>query len=187
MRTSQVVVCVIVGFLGLVAFSCGLAGQFTRAKASDARISDNGNTCSYPSSRACALGVIGALCILFDQILGNSFGGCVCCCAKNYTLSSSSKAIAIACLVISWISTILAFIFLLTAAVVNSSLTYFTNDRGSCPYPSSWVFPVGACLALIATLTLLSFYILSRKNLHEPPPPPSTVVQMPYYYNPTKV
>ncbi|RWR87268.1 hypothetical protein CKAN_01620500 [Cinnamomum micranthum f. kanehirae] len=158
MEKNVVLVCLAVGFLGVLAAALGFAAEATRIKVSEVQLA-TADTCSYPKSPALALGLTSGLALLTAQIIINVAAGCICC--KNDPHPSASKwTIALICFVISWVTFIIAFLLLLTGAALNDQRgkgqTYFGDY---CFVVKAGVFAGGAVLSLASVSLGITYYV----------------------------
>ncbi|XP_057546406.1 protein VASCULATURE COMPLEXITY AND CONNECTIVITY [Amaranthus tricolor] len=160
MEKKSLIICVVVGFLGLVAAVLGFAAEGKRIKASQVREIQPG-LCSYPRSPSYALGVTAALSLLVAQIVINVASGCICCRKNPYT-STTHWTLALVCFIISWFTFVVAFLLLLGGAALNDEHgvenEYFSYYY--CYVVKPGVFAVAAILCL-ASVTLGILYYLT--------------------------
>lgn len=161
MKILRILISLVVGFLGLLAAVLGVVAEAKRVKPDDIVVHSNG-TCSYPTSPSEALGIVAALVLLAAQLIANAAPGCVCCCGGLYS-SSCKKTIAIICLVISWITCIVAFSSLMAGAVLSGPYMTTTDSLGniSCSYVRPGVFTGGAVFAILTVLCAIVYVILT--------------------------
>jgi len=159
MKILRFLISLVVGFLGLLAAVLAVVAEFKRVKPDDIVVHSNG-TCSYRRSPSEALAIVAGLVLLVAQLIANAATGCVCCCGHRYS-SGCKKTIAIICLVISWITFILAFLTLMAGAVLSGR--HITTD---CSYVRPGIFAGGAVLAIITVLCAIVYYLLTvgKKN-----------------------
>lgn len=160
MKKSEKVICTVVGFLGLVAAALAFAAEAKHIRAGEVAPMDDG-MCLYPRSPALPLGTTAGLALLVAQVIVNVSAGCLCCARGGPYRASSNRTIAIICLVVSWITFVIAFVLLMAGAALNdqhnASMRTF---NGYCYVVKSGVFAGGAVLAL-ATVTLGIFYYIT--------------------------
>ncbi|KAL3730911.1 hypothetical protein ACJRO7_027863 [Eucalyptus globulus] len=118
MDRKGVMICGVVGFLGLLSAAMGFAAEANRIKASEV-LSAKPPQCDYPHSPAAALGLIAALTLIIAQVIINMATGCICC-RRNPHPSTSSGTIAVICFILSWITFAIVLLLLLAAAALNS-------------------------------------------------------------------
>ncbi|URD89931.1 hypothetical protein MUK42_04761 [Musa troglodytarum] len=73
MEKNNVMVCTAVGFLGLL-----FAAEATRIKVFDVQTTKPG-ACTYPRTRALALGLLATVALMIAQAIINTVSGCMCC------------------------------------------------------------------------------------------------------------
>ncbi|KAK2632021.1 uncharacterized protein LOC104430322 [Eucalyptus grandis] len=155
------VICGVVGFLGLLSAATGFAAEATRIKASEV------TQCEYPRTPAVSLGSTAVLTLLIAQVIISMATGCICC-RRNTHPSTSSGTIAVICFILSWITFVIAFFLLLTAAALNDR--HAAANRydwyGNCYVVKPGVSAGGALLSLATvTLGMISYLALtSAKN-----------------------
>lgn len=156
-------ICIAVGFFGLIAAIFGIAAEVKHVRVHEVVVI--GDDCFYPSNPAWALGLLSASCLLVSQIIANACGGCICCC-KNHTLpsSSTSKTVAILCLVLSWISFANAFFLLLEGAALNGQQQYGQGMIHSCYIIKPGVFAAGAALSLFTCALGIIYYLMATSG-----------------------
>lgn len=157
---KTLIICIIVGFLGLVAAVLGFAAEGKRIKASQVNEIQPG-ICSYPRSPAYGLGITAAVSLLVAQIVINVASGCICCRTNPYT-STSHWTLALFCFIISWFTFVIAFLLLLGGAALNDQHDveneYFSYYY--CYVVKHGVFAVASILCL-ASVTLGILYYLT--------------------------
>ncbi|KAG6650112.1 hypothetical protein CIPAW_06G020100 [Carya illinoinensis] len=128
MERKTLMMCSVVGFLGLLSAATGFGAEATRIKGSQVQ-SPSPSECIYPHSPAMALGLTAALALMIAQIIINVSTGCICC-QKSPHPSDSNWKVALVCFVFSWFAFVIAFLLLLTGAALNnqhSEVMYFGN------------------------------------------------------------
>ncbi|WRX24502.1 DESIGUAL/Modifying wall lignin-1/2 - like 7 [Theobroma cacao] len=134
MERKAIVLCNVVGFLGILSAVTGFAAEATRIQASQVKFISP-TQCQYPRSPALGLGLTAAVALLIAQIIINS--------ATGFTF-------------------VIAFLLLLTGSALNDQhgeeSVYFGNYY--CYVVKPGVFAGGAVLAL-ASVTLGIFYYLT--------------------------
>ncbi|EOY09992.1 PREDICTED: uncharacterized protein LOC18599450 [Theobroma cacao] len=160
MERKAIVLCNVVGFLGILSAVTGFAAEATRIQASQVKFISP-TQCQYPRSPALGLGLTAAVALLIAQIIINSATGCICCKRTRQTWNSNwTKALVF--YVVSWFTFVIAFLLLLTGSALNDQhgeeSVYFGNYY--CYVVKPGVFAGGAVLAL-ASVTLGIFYYLT--------------------------
>lgn len=155
----MVVICAVVGILGLSSVILGFVAEATKIKMS--QVMFNGFNCVRPHSPATALGLVAVLAIILAQIIISVATGCICCCCKRGSHPNRSNWIkAQICFVFSWITVVIAALVLLLASSYNSY-----NSTVRCYVTKPGVFAAGAILCLASVVLGLASYILSlQKN-----------------------
>ncbi|KAJ4720985.1 Protein of unknown function (DUF1218) [Melia azedarach] len=163
MERKVIVICCVVGFLGLLSAATGFGAEATRIKGSEVQITSP-TQCSYPRSPALGLGLTAAVSLLIAQVTINVATGCICCRRSPYP-SNSNWTIALVCFVVSWFTFVIAFLLLLTGAALNDQHgeegMYFGNYY--CYVVKPGVFAGGAVLSL-ASVTLGILYYLTLQS-----------------------
>ncbi|XP_076947321.1 protein MODIFYING WALL LIGNIN-1-like [Bidens hawaiensis] len=157
MESKGVGFCSVVAVLGIISAATGLAGEFTRVKASDISIQDD--SCVYPSSPALALGIVSAVFAIITQVyISVTIGGCRYCCANDPTLNPASKLFS----GLSRAATVIGVILLLAAAALNNkggqvdSYGYFT-----CYVVKPGIFAAGGLALLSAVFGIVAYVALA--------------------------
>ncbi|KAM4069575.1 hypothetical protein ACB094_12G099800 [Castanea mollissima] len=160
MERRVVVICAVIGVLGLSSVILGFVAEATRIKVS--QVMFDGFNCVRPHSPATALGLVALLAIILAQIIVSVATGCICCCCKRGSHPNSSNWIkAQVCFVFSWITVVIAAAVLLLASAYNS----YNNSTVRCYVTKPGVFAAGAILCLASVVLGLASYILSlQKN-----------------------
>ncbi|XP_050206062.1 uncharacterized protein LOC126655798 [Mercurialis annua] len=160
MERKALILCCVVGLLGLLSASTGFGAEGTRIKGSEVQFT-SATQCTYPRSPALALGLTSATSLMLAQVIINVATGCICCKRSPHT-SNSNWTIALLCFVVSWFTFVIAFLLLLTGAALNDQhgeeSMYFGNYY--CYVVKPGVFAGGALLAL-ASVTLGILYYLT--------------------------
>ncbi|KMT16729.1 hypothetical protein BVRB_3g050120 [Beta vulgaris subsp. vulgaris] len=168
LERKSLIICIVVGFLGLLAAVLGFAAEGKRIKASEVSEIQPG-LCSYPRSPAYALGIIAALSLLVAHIVINVASGCICCRRNPYT-SATHWTLSLVCFIMSWFTFVVAFLLLLGGAALNDQHgvenEYFSYYY--CYVVKPGVFAVSAALCL-ASVTLGIFYYLTISSGKETP------------------
>ncbi|KAK6936571.1 DESIGUAL/Modifying wall lignin-1/2 [Dillenia turbinata] len=163
MERKVVVLCSIVGFLGLLTAALAFGAEATRIKSSQVRFTSD-TVCAYPRSPALPLGLTAAVTLVIAQIIVNFGTGCICCKRSPFP-SNSNWMLALICYVFSWFTFVIAFLLLLTGAALNDQHgeenMYFGNYY--CYVVKPGVFAGGALLSL-ASVTLGIFYYITLSS-----------------------
>lgn len=180
MERKALIVCCVVGFLGLLSAATSFAAEATRIKGSQVQFVGV-NQCMYPRSPALTLGLTAALALMLSQIIINVASGCVCC-RKSSQISDSNWKVALVCFVLSWFTFVIAFLLLLTGAALNDQRgeesVYFGYYY--CYVVKPGVFAGGAILSLASVAFGIVYYIslTERKNGVQYPYPNQGVIAM---------
>lgn len=164
------IVCCIVGFLGLLSAATSFAAEATRIKGYQIQFI-NPNQCIYPRSPALPLGLTAALSLMISQIVINVSTGCICC-RKSSRIPDSNWTVALACFVLSWFTYVIAFLLLLTGAALNDQRGEESVYFGTyyCYVVKPGVFAGGAILSLASVVFGIVYYItlMEGKNARTP-------------------
>ncbi|KAK6129405.1 hypothetical protein DH2020_036857 [Rehmannia glutinosa] len=159
MERKVIIVCCVVGFLGLLSAATGFAAEAKRIKGDQVELLSP-TECIYPRSPALGLGLTAAVSLMIAQIIINIATGCICC-RKGPHQSNSSWTLALICFVASWFSFVIAFLLLLTGAALNEQHgednLYFGNYY--CYVVKPGVFAGAAVLSLISVILGIIYYL----------------------------
>ncbi|KAL1547343.1 protein MODIFYING WALL LIGNIN-1-like [Salvia divinorum] len=159
MERRVIIVCCVVGFLGLLSAATGFAAEAKRIKGSQVMF-PSASTCVYPRSPALVLGLTAAVSLMIAQIIINVSTGCICCWRVSHQ-SSSSWTTALVCFVVSWFTFVVAFLLLLTGAALNNQhgeeSLYFDNYY--CYVVKPGVFAGAAVLSLASVALGICYYL----------------------------
>lgn len=180
MEKLRLLICLVVGILGLLAFVLGMVAEANRIGVKDIEITPSG-TCLFRSTPAKVSAIVSALALLVAEVIVNAVVGCVCC-GGTYR-SSWKKAIAIICLVLSWVTFISAFGTLMLGAIRSDQhKTSRTFDYVICSDTSvrRGLFAGGAVLGLVSVSLGIGYYILASevKKLTVGGPPQNQEIPM---------
>ncbi|KAH7571457.1 hypothetical protein ACOSQ2_014243 [Xanthoceras sorbifolium] len=164
MERKVVLLCSVVGLLGLLSAATGFGAEATRIKGSEVTITSP-TQCSYPRSPALGLGLTAAVSLMIAQVTINVATGCICC-KRSPHPSNHNWTIALVCFVVSWFTFVIAFLLLLTGAALNDQHgeenLYFGNYY--CYVVKPGVFAGGAVLSL-ASVSLGILYYLTLNSV----------------------
>ncbi|KZV35980.1 hypothetical protein F511_16962 [Dorcoceras hygrometricum] len=178
MERKVLIVCCVVGLLGLLSAATGFAAEAKKVKSSDVNF-PSATQCIYPRSPALGLGLTAAVTLMIAQIIINIASGCICC-RRGPHQSNSNWTLALICFVVSWFTFVIAFLLFLTGAALNEQHgeenLYFGNYY--CYVVKPGVFAGAAILALASVVLGIVYYLTltSEKNRSGPwgvPAPPS--------------
>lgn len=148
--------------LGVVAFSCCVAAEFTKSKATrDVKL--DGSLCSLRRSSAFGLGITALICLSVAQIAGTSAAGAGFCSCK----SRKNRSASIALLILSWLSFGFAAVMLGTSSSMNNHQAYGRGWLdGECYVVKDGVYIGSAILAVLTVIFILGFTIMeARANI----------------------
>uniref|UniRef100_A0A2P2IQ85 Transmembrane protein n=1 Tax=Rhizophora mucronata TaxID=61149 RepID=A0A2P2IQ85_RHIMU len=162
MERKVLVLCSVVGFLGLLSAATGFGAEATRIKGSEVQFI-SATQCAYPRSPALGLGLTAAVALLIAHIIINVATGCICC-RRGLDPSNSNWRIALVCFFVSWFTFVIAFLLLLTGAALNDQhgqeSMYFGNYY--CYVVKPGVFAGGAVLAFASVTLGILYYFTSN-------------------------
>ncbi|CAN6332947.1 unnamed protein product [Urochloa humidicola] len=140
MDKTAIILCAIVGSLGLLGAILGFAAEGANT------------TWINLQSPTPALGICGLVFLLMAQITISAVSGCCGCCKSRSIPSETKHVVGIVCAVGSWIAAVAGCVMLEQAAAANF-LGY---------YAVGGIYAGGGVLALIATALGIASYILMR-------------------------
>ncbi|KAL6641620.1 hypothetical protein ACP70R_019801 [Stipagrostis hirtigluma subsp. patula] len=166
-------VCSVVGALGLITVTLGVAGEASTAHAFVRRVPDlfsGSYKCVYRTTPALGCGVVAALLALTAQIAGTAAACCFCC--RRWELPTKAKHIAgIVLSVVSWVLVIIVFALFIVGAVLNTDREEQATADNKCYIaPGSELFAAATVLSIVATgLQIASFIVLQKTAAGSPP------------------
>jgi len=190
MKKSGFLVCLVVGFLGLLAAVLDFVAEAKRVR--DFKVIEEPNnrinfpTCGHPKSHSVALGITSALVLLVAELLVIAAAGCVCCCGSPYQ-STCKRIIAIICLLFSWVTLVFSIGLLLFVIIFKDHHTIRVASFGDyyCTTTKSGFYLGGAVLALVTVTLGIIYYILTSegKRLKKRVPTPMQNIPMAQPYS----
>ncbi|KAH6771007.1 transmembrane protein [Perilla frutescens var. hirtella] len=187
-RRKVILVCCVVGFLGLLSAATGFAAEAKRIKGEQLQF-PSPEECIYPRSPAAGLGLTAAVALMIAQIIINIATGCACC-RKGLHQSYSNWTFALACFVVSWFTFVIAFLLLLSGAALSDQHgeeNFYFGSSYYCYVVKPGVFAGASVLSLASVILGIIYYLSlnSSKNrnnnnnaLGAPVPPPQTGITM---------
>ncbi|KAF8674847.1 hypothetical protein HU200_047978 [Digitaria exilis] len=183
MPTHVVVVCSVVGFLGLLVVVLGVAGEAATSQAlvqnpveTDYFITDS-NKCVYQTTPALACGIVAALLALTAQVAVTAISFFRGCCPTWELPKETRRIVGVALSASSWILVIIVVSLFITGAAMNSDDK--KRDRstdGDCPVdPGSAMFAAATVLSLVATGLQIASYVLLATQEGSTKPQPAEV------------
>ncbi|GAB2221812.1 hypothetical protein Droror1_Dr00013002 [Drosera rotundifolia] len=153
------VVCGLVGFLGLLSAALGFGAEATRIKPSQVTQGNDG-LCSFRRSPAYALGVFAAISLLIAQVIINASTGCICC-RRSPNPVGAAWALALVCFVVSWFIFAFAFLLMLGGAFLNNKHndSLYMSDNYYCYVVKSGVFATASVLSFISVSLGIGYYL----------------------------
>ncbi|XP_019057654.1 PREDICTED: uncharacterized protein LOC104809519 [Tarenaya hassleriana] len=130
----------------------GIEAEIAQSKAKHSGTSHS--ECGNPSSAAFAEGIAALILLCIAHATANLHGGCICFRAKqDYKKASANKILAVAFLLLSWITLAVAFSTLMVGTLANSGSNKF------CDLSSRWLFLVGGIFCLKHGMTTAAYYV----------------------------
>uniref|UniRef100_A0A0D9WGX0 Uncharacterized protein n=1 Tax=Leersia perrieri TaxID=77586 RepID=A0A0D9WGX0_9ORYZ len=159
MDKTAIVVCTVVGTLGLKSAILGFAAERSKITISDIRVV--GKDCLYPSSPSLRLGLCASFLLLMAQLI-MSFVGVCCICGKSRTVapSKTKRVVGIVLAVVSWIAAVIGSTLFVEGAAWNANVARDTAPV--CYFLKDGVFACAAVLALAATALGIASYVVLR-------------------------
>ncbi|KAH7658952.1 Modifying wall lignin-1/2 protein [Dioscorea alata] len=169
-------------FLGSVSFSCCIAAEFKKAKAKEMKL--DGSLCALRQSPALGLGITALVCLSIAQMVGTSMAAARICPKhrKSGGLTApgtTNHMLAIAFLLLSWVSFGLAAILLGAGSSMNARQRYGKGWLdGKCYVVKDGVYVGAGVLVLATTLSILALMhttkmIIKSLPLHHLPTTPT--------------
>ncbi|KQK06068.1 postacrosomal sheath WW domain-binding protein [Brachypodium distachyon] len=158
MDQTMIIVCAVVGSLGVLSAILGFSAEGTKLTLSDILLLDG--TCLYPQNPALALGICASIFLVMAQITVAAVGGCCGCCKSRAMPSETRRIAGVVCAVISWIAAVAAFAMLVEGAAWNANVARDTYPV--CYVLKDGIFAGAAVLTLVATALGLTSYVLLR-------------------------
>ncbi|KAM1008763.1 hypothetical protein ACFX2J_005131 [Malus domestica] len=125
--------------------------------------------CKDPSYQAFKLGLAAAVILAVAHVIGNLLGGCICISSKeDYQKATANKQLAIASLILSWITLAVAFSLLIAGAMSNR------KSRKSCGLSHHRVLSIGGILCFFHGLFIIAYYASAKATFKEGKPKPTT-------------
>ncbi|KAM1562227.1 hypothetical protein ACFX1Z_005259 [Malus domestica] len=125
--------------------------------------------CRDPSYQAFKLGLAAAVILAVAHVIGNLLGGCICISSKeDYQKATANKQLAVASLILSWITLAVAFSLLIAGAMSNR------KSRKSCGLSHRRVLSIGGILCFFHGLFIIAYYVSAKATFKEGKPKPTT-------------
>ncbi|CAN6288560.1 unnamed protein product [Urochloa humidicola] len=162
MRTHVVVVCSVVGFLGLFIVILGVASEAATAQALvQGEISIDGK-CVYQATPALACGIVAALLALTAQVAVTAASlFCGCCRTWEELPKETRRVVGITLAAVSWIIVIIVVVLFIAGAAMNTDQNRDHTADEKCPVdPGSALFAAATVFSLVATGLQIASYVL---------------------------
>ncbi|KVH91903.1 uncharacterized protein LOC112529556 [Cynara cardunculus var. scolymus] len=172
MEGKTILVSVLLVVLGVAAAVAGFAAESKRVKKNDIKVEYDGGyepICEYPSSPAMGLALAAAVALALARIIVTSTtGGCCRCCRTIPNL----RNIARVCIVISWITSVVAIFLFLGGAKLSSKkgVEIEANGMYYCYTVRPGIFLGAGIMGLVGVLLGLvyyHFYVSAAKGANE--------------------
>lgn len=151
-------------FCDILAFGLACGAVARRSRAAPYYPEPGYLICGYTSDASTGLAATAFVFLLFGQVLITAVTSCFCCGKVQYN-SGFGRICSIVLLVFSWLSFVIAEIFLLTGAVVNNLRTegqvdvgVTSKDEVNCAQVKKFIFAVGAAFTFLTMLFSLVYY-----------------------------
>ncbi|KAK3120060.1 hypothetical protein QOZ80_9AG0680830 [Eleusine coracana subsp. coracana] len=161
-----VVVCSLLGTLGLVIVILGVAGEAATAQAFVRYRTDidiNGVTlkCVYRTTPALGCGIVAALLALTSQVVVTATSLCCGCCKKWEIPTETRRIIGIVLSAVSWVMMIIVVAVFIAGAALNTDGEREANGDDKCYIaPGSQLFAAATVLSLITSGLQIASYII---------------------------
>lgn len=167
----MIIVCVVIGALGVLSAILGFAAEGTKLTPSDIVVSYYGTSCYYPPSPALGLGVCAAIFLLVTQITAAAVSGCCGFCKSRGAIHTGTKrTVIVVCAVFSWIATVIAWGLLIRGAYWNTNVVREAAGRWRCYYITGGIFATAGVFTLAATALSITSYIMLQRQLNAAAP-----------------
>ncbi|CAL4932698.1 unnamed protein product [Urochloa decumbens] len=165
MRMHVVVVCSVVGFLGLVIVILGVASEAATAQAlvQGEYYNDGGLNvkCVYRATPALACGIVAALLALTAQVAVTAASLCCGCCRTWELPKEMRRVVGIVVSAVSWIIVIIVVVLFIAGAAMNTDQKRDPTTDEKCPVdPGSALFAAATVFSLVATGLQIASYVL---------------------------
>ncbi|KAM0021673.1 putative modifying wall lignin-1/2 [Helianthus debilis subsp. tardiflorus] len=153
-------VCLLIIVMDLTAGILGIQGEVAQNKVQNLRVWII--ECRDPSYEAFKLGFAALVLLTFAHAIANLFGGCHVVWSKpEMDRASSNKQLAMASLILSWITLIIGFWMLIAGVLANSS------SRKSCGVSNHRYLSIGGIACIIHGMFAVSYYISATAVVKE--------------------
>nr|CAB3495043.1 unnamed protein product [Digitaria exilis] len=182
MPTHVVVVCSVVGFLGLVVVILGVSGEAATSQAlvpdaTEVNFFTGSVNCVYQTTPALACGIVAALLALTAQVAVTAISFFRGCCPTWELPKETRRIVGVALSASSWILVIIvASLFIAGAASNSDDKKRDPSTDGDCPVdPGSAMFAAATVLSLVATGLQIAAYVLLATQEGSTKPQPAEV------------
>ncbi|MFS7934137.1 putative modifying wall lignin-1/2 [Helianthus anomalus] len=153
-------VCLLIIVMDFTAGILGIQGEVAQNKVQNLRVWII--ECRDPSYEAFKLGFAALVLLTFAHAIANLFGGChVVWSKQEMDQASSNKQLAMASLILSWITLIIGFWMLIAGVLANSS------SRKSCGVSNHRYLSIGGIACIIHGMFAVSYYISATAVVKE--------------------
>nr|XP_043622921.1 uncharacterized protein LOC122594543 [Erigeron canadensis] len=145
-------VCLLIIAMDLTAGILGIEAEVAQNKTQNLRVWVI--ECRDPSYQAFKLGFVAAVLLAFAHAIANLFGGCHLALSRpELDRATSNKQLAMASLILSWITLLIGFGLLIAGVMANSS------SRKSCGVSNHRYLSIGGIACFIHGMLAVSYYI----------------------------
>ncbi|KAM1351268.1 hypothetical protein ACFX13_005208 [Malus domestica] len=166
-KNATPLVCLSVLIMDVVAGILGIQAEIAQNKVHHLKVWIF--ECKDPSYQAFKLGLAAAVILAVAHVIGNLLGGCICISSKeDYQKATANKQLAVASLILSWITLAVAFSLLIAGAMSNR------KSRKSCGLSHRRVLSIGGILCFFHGLFIIAYYVSAKATFKEGKPKPTT-------------
>jgi hypothetical protein len=153
-------------FFDILAFGLACGALAKRSTATPQYSAPGYLTCAYTKDTATGLAASALVFLLIGQVVITAATRCFCCGKATYR-PGFGRVCSVLLLIFSWLSFIIAEVFLLTGAVLNNNRTIGQLDQGVysvddafCRHVKKAIFAVGVAFSFLAILSSIVYYVL---------------------------
>ncbi|GJS36024.1 protein modifying wall lignin-1 [Tanacetum coccineum] len=159
MERKTITVCIILAVLGIAAAIAGFAAESTKVKRSQLTVVYVGYipNCEHPNSPAMGLAIVAAVAIVLARaVITSATGGCCSCCR-----SISLPILARICIVISWITSLVAIFLFIQGARLSSlkGVEIGIDGEYHCYTVRPGIFLGAGIMGLVSVLLAIVYYL----------------------------
>lgn len=157
-------------FFDIFAFGLALGAMAKRSTARPTYAEPGYLTCGYTKDVSTGLAASAFVFLLFGQVLSTGYACCIYC-GKPTQKSGFSRVCTILFLILSWLSFVIAELFLLIGAIVNSIRTkgqldvgVVSEDENFCRQTKKAIFAVGAAFTFLTMIFSIGYIFQAKTN-----------------------